>query len=54
MKVKELIEILETFDQEKNIWILYDTFEAQVPEFIECSEDENSEIKAGDYMHETY
>lgn len=54
MKVKELIEILKTFDQEKNIWILYDTYDTQEPEFIKCTEDENDEIKSGDYMHEAY
>lgn len=54
MKVKELIEQLQKLDQERNIWIYYDMFAAQEPSFIECDEDENDEIKAGDYVHEAW
>ena len=54
MKVKELIAELQKLDQERDIWVLYDTFDAQVP-CIEVAEerDETSDgrVKAGDYIH---
>ena len=54
MKVKELIAELQKLDQERDIWVLYDTFDAQVP-CIEVAEerDETSDgrVKAGDYVH---
>lgn len=54
MKVKELIAELQKLDQERDIWVLYDTFDAQVP-FIEVAKerDETSDgsVKAGDYVH---
>lgn len=54
MKVKELIAYLQKLDQERDIWVLYDTFDAQVP-CIEVAEerDETSDgrVKAGDYIH---
>lgn len=28
MKVRQLIELLRQFDPERNVWIIYDTFEA--------------------------
>ena len=54
MKVKELIAELQKLDQERDIWVLYDTFFAQVPEFEVAKErDETSDgrVKAGDYVH---
>ena len=54
MKVKELIVELQKLDQDHDIWVLYDTFDAQVPT-IEVAEerDETSDgrVKAGDYVH---
>lgn len=54
MKVKELIAELQKLDQERDIWVLYDTYDAQVP-FWEVAEvhDETSDgrVKAGDYVH---
>ena len=54
MKVKELIAELLKLNQERDIWILYDTFDAQVP-FIEvareCDETSDGRVKAGDYIH---
>lgn len=28
MKVKQLIELLRQFDPERNVWVIYDTFQA--------------------------
>lgn len=54
MKVKELIEQLQKLDQEKNIWVLYDTFIPQEPEFEICTEsDAIQDCEAGDYIHRT-
>jgi len=53
MKVKELIKKLEEFDQEKDIWILYDRFSSQVPEF-NVSEEEIDNMKVGDIVHEAW
>lgn len=54
MKVKELIELLQNLDQEKNIWVLYDTFEPQEPDFEICKEgDAIGVCKVGDYIHIT-
>lgn len=54
-KVKELVEELLKLDQEKNIWVLYDGFDAQVPEFITVTKDKaRDEMEAGDYMYETW
>lgn len=57
MKVKELISILNTFEQESDIWVIYDSFFAQEPDFIRATERqcENcmDEVKTGDYIHET-
>ena len=54
MKVKELIAELQKLEQERDIWVLYDTFDAQVP-YIEVAEerDETSDgrVKTGDYIH---
>ena len=54
MKVKELIAELQKLDQDRDIWVLYDTFDAQVPT-IEVAEerDETSDgrVKSGDYVH---
>ena len=35
MKVKELIEQLQKLDQDKGIWIIYDTFQPIKPEVDE-------------------
>ena len=59
MKVKELIKQLEQFDQEKDIWILYDDCLAQTPEYkivhndllIQDNELNKITIKTGDYCH---
>ena len=56
MKVKELIAKLQKLDQERDIWVVYDTFDAQVP-FLEVAKerDETSDgrVKVGDYVHFT-
>lgn len=59
MKVKELIEQLQKLDQEKGIWIIYDSFLPVKPEVdkeLMTEEDakyygryEDEDIKAGDY-----
>lgn len=54
MKVKELIAQLQEFDQERDIWILYDTFFEMEPEFSEYEEEDMDKIKKGDYVHETW
>lgn len=58
MKVKELVEQLQKLDQEKNIWVLYDQFDAQEPNFIQCDEEdlayEDGDIAAGDFVHEAW
>lgn len=54
MKVKELIAKLQEFDQERDIWILYDTFFEMEPEFAEYEEEDGDKIKKGDYVHETW
>jgi len=54
MKVKELIAELQKLDQERDIWVLYDTYDAQVPCIEVAKErDETSDgrVKAGDYIH---
>lgn len=56
MKIKELIEQLQKLNPESNIWVLYDTFEPQQPEFGTATRkmiDDNKEIQPGDYVHET-
>ena len=50
MKVKELVNQLQKFDQEKEIWVLYDCCHPQVPNFFEIKED-CIEIKTGDIVH---
>jgi len=57
--VKELIEQLQKLDQEKGIWIIYDSFlpvEPEVDEELMSEEDaeyygsyNDHDIKAGDY-----
>lgn len=62
MKVKELIEKLQTLDQEKNIWVFYDLYDLQEPCFVEYEEGaqrygyENGVkgLNDGDYVHEAY
>ena len=62
MKVKELIEKLQTFDQEKNIWVNYDLYELQEPNFRPFNENaprygyENGVegLNEGDYVHDAY
>ena len=49
MKVKELIEILQGFDQEKNIWITHDEIYEYEPNF-EVAILEQGPIKEGDYV----
>lgn len=49
MKVKELIAKLQEFDQERDIWILYDDYAAIEPDFYE-TEVEEDKIKSGDYI----
>ena len=61
MKVKELIEKLQTLDQEKNIWVFYDLYAMQEPDFrpydasdIESCGDKIKDLNEGDYVHEAY
>lgn len=35
MKVRELIEHLQTLDPERNVWVIYDTYMAYEPDFSE-------------------
>lgn len=58
MKVKELIEQLQKLDQEKGIWIIYDSHQPIKPEVDEEVIDEKEaeyyrhyeeDVKAGDY-----
>lgn len=59
MKVKELIERLQKFDQEKHIWVFYDYDAMQEPDFrpydasdIESYGDKAKGLNEGDYVHE--
>ena len=58
MKVKELIELLRTLDQEREIWVLYDMNYPQEPNFEEATEavegDNERTIKVGDYVHDSW
>ena len=62
MKVKELIEKLQTLDQEKNIWVNYDLYELQEPNFRPYHEnaprygyeDGKEGLNEGDYVHDAY
>lgn len=49
MKIKELIEILQGFDQEKNIWITHDEIYEYEPNF-EVAILEQGPIEKGDYV----
>lgn len=54
MKVKELIEKLLKLDQEKNIWVLYDGYGEDAPDFEIATEEEVEfldKIRVGDYVH---
>jgi hypothetical protein len=53
MKVKELIKELQKFDQEKDIWILYDRYASLVPEF-KVSDEEIDDMKVGDIVCEAW
>ena len=59
MKVKELIEQLQKLDQEKGIWIIYDSFQPLKPEVddvVQTEEDAEyfrcyeNDVKVGDYV----
>ena len=59
MKVKELIEQLKKLDQEKGVWIIYDSFQPLKPEVddvVKTEEDAEyfrkyeNDVKAGDYV----
>ena len=56
MTVKELIEQLQTLDQDTQIWVLYDEAYAFEPEFRElvnaevADEFEEDGLKEGDYV----
>lgn len=52
MKVKELIEKLKELDQEKEIYILYDSFAFLDPEPIEYEPDEEYEEIGNCYVME--
>ena len=62
MKVKELIEKLQTLDQEKNIWVNYDLYELQEPDFRPYNANEYrygyekgvEGLNEGDYVHDAY
>lgn len=58
MKVKEYIEYLQTLDQEKNIWIIYDTFFCYTPmpscnltksQIADLDIDDEDDVQVGDY-----
>ena len=50
MKVKEFIEQLQKLDQDKNIWIIYDTFSVWEPEVETIDEDHKGHgAEVGDY-----
>ena len=40
MKVKELIQLLRQFDPERNVWVIYDSFEAFPASFAPMSKEE--------------
>ena len=59
MKVKELIEQLKKLDQEKGIWIIYDSFQPLKPEVddvVRTEEDAEyfrryeNDVSVGDYV----
>lgn len=59
MKVKELIEQLQKLDQEKGIWIIYDSFKAYKPEVDDEVKSESEayffcrygeDVRVGDYI----
>lgn len=53
MKVKDFIAQLQTLDQEKDIWFIYDGM-PQEPEIEVVTEhDARRECKVGDYAHIT-
>lgn len=57
MKVKEFIEQLQKLDQEKDIWIIYDSYQPLTPEVdndVMSEEDAEyfrryNDVEAGDY-----
>ena len=59
MKVKELIEQLQKLDQEKGIWIIYDSFQPLKPEVDDVVRTEDdaeyfrryeNDVSVGDYV----
>ena len=56
MKVKKLIEELRKLDQEKNIWVLYDSYYIfdPIPDDVADEEDveqfKDDGVKLGDYI----
>ncbi len=54
MTVKELIEKLQSLDPERQIWVYYDLYELQEPEFETWEEEGRGEMKTGDYVHLAY
>ena len=56
MKVKKLIEELSKLDQEKNIWVLYDSYYIfdPIPDDVADEEDveqfKDDGVKLGDYI----
>ena len=57
MKVRELIEKLKKLDPEKNIWVCYDGYAWDEPDFTEEVVDpipDNNEVQLGDYYHRAF
>lgn len=51
MKVKELIEILQNLDPNRDVWVLENEYRACDPYIIEADGSEvDSKIKVGDYI----
>ena len=56
MKVKEMIEELSKLDQEKNIWVLYDSYYIFEPTPDDVADEEDVKqfkdegVKLGDYI----
>lgn len=52
MKVKELVDFLQSLDQDKNIFLVYDRFEFQPPDVDVLSEKDLSYFRLPDYMRD--
>lgn len=58
MKVRELIEHLQTLDPERNVWVVYDTFMFYQPDFSDVADRDDAQfgrkvgVQEGDYKME--